>query len=283
MKDTVMKILKYILLIAVTVLFLFPVIYMLACSFMTGSQVSEMLNFSDGKYKELNMIPNMATLEQFYQTLFRKPEYLLKFWNSVVCTFPTVIGQVAVSSLAAFAFAKLKFPKADLLLKLFLATMMIPTQVTIIPLFVVMNKMSLINSYASVILPSIFRPFAVFLLVQQMRTIPNDYLDAASIDGASTFTVYFKVALPLCAPTLATLSITTFMESWNDYLWPLLMLTDKTKMTLPIALSTLNGQFATEYNVLMAGSLISMIPIILIYCFAQKYFQNGMMAGGIKG
>ena len=161
--------------------------------------------------------------------------------------------------------------------------MMIPTQVTIIPLFVVMNKMSLINSYASVILPSIFRPFAVFLLVQQMRTIPNDYLDAASIDGASTFTVYFKVALPLCAPTLATLSITTFMESWNEYLWPLLMLTDKTKMTLPIALSTLNGQFATEYNVLMAGSLISMIPIILIYCFAQKYFQNGMMAGGIKG
>lgn len=101
--------------------------------------------------------------------------------------------------------------------------------------------------------------------------------------GASTFTVYFKVALPLCAPTLATLSITTFMESWNDYLWPLLMLTDKTKMTFPIALSTLNGQFATEYNVLMAGSLISMIPIILIYCFAQKYFQNGMMAGGIKG
>lgn len=198
---------------------------------------------------------------------------------SVTYTFITLIS----ASMAAFAFAKLKFPKADLLLKVFLATMMIPTQVTIIPLFVVMNKMSLINSYASVILPSIFRPFAVFLLVQQMRTIPNDYLDAASIDGASTFTVYFKVALPLCAPTLATLSITTFMESWNDYLWPLLMLTDKTKMTLPIALSTLNGQFATEYNVLMAGSLISMIPIILIYCFAQKYFQNGMMAGGIKG
>lgn len=110
MKDTVMKILKYILLIAVTVLFLFPVIYMACLSFMTGSQVSEMLNFSDGKYKELNMIPNMATLEQFYQTLFRKPEYLLKFWNSVVCTFPTVIGQVAVSSLAAFAFAKIEIP-----------------------------------------------------------------------------------------------------------------------------------------------------------------------------
>ena len=230
----------------------------------------------------IEWIPKEPTVAS-YVKVFSKFPFVSTIGNSlfisVTYTFITLIS----ASMAAFAFAELKFPKADLLLKVFLATMMIPTQVTIIPLFVVMNKMSLINSYASVILPSIFRPFAVFLLVQQMRTIPNDYLDAASIDGASTFTVYFKVALPLCAPTLATLSITTFMESWNDYLWPLLMLTDKTKMTLPIALSTLNGQFATEYNVLMAGSLISMIPIILIYCFAQKYFQNGMMAGGIKG
>ena len=135
MKDTVMKILKYILLIAVTVLFLFPVIYMLACSFMTGSQVSEMLNFSDGKYKELNMIPNMATLEQFYQTLFRKPEYLLKFWNSVVCTFPTVIGQVAVSSSAAFAFAKLKFPFRDKLFFIYIILLILPLQVTLCLLY----------------------------------------------------------------------------------------------------------------------------------------------------
>ena len=108
-------------------------------------------------------------------------------------------------------------------------------------------------------------------------------LDAARVDGANIFQVYARVALPLCAPTLATLAVTTFMESWNDYLWPLLMLTDRAKMTLPIALSTLNGQYNTEYNVLMAGSLISMIPIIIIYLFAQKHFKNGLMAGGIKG
>ena len=151
------------------------------------------------------------------------------------------------------------------------------------PLFVVMNQLGLINHYASMILPSVFKPFAVFMLVQQMRTIPGDYLDAAKIDGASTFRIYRSVMLPLCVPTLATLSITTFMESWNDYLWPLLMPTDRAKMTLPIALSTLNGQYNTEYNVLMAGSLISMIPILLLYIFAQKYFKNGLMAGGIKG
>ena len=230
----------------------------------------------------IQWIPEEPTVAA-YLKVFSKFPFMKTIGNSLLISVTYTVITLISGSMAAFAFAKMKFPKADLLLKIFLATMMIPTQVTIIPLFVVMNKMSLINTYGSVILPSIFRPFAIFLLVQQMRTIPDDYLDAARIDGASSFRVYFKVALPLCAPTLATLSITTFMESWNDYLWPLLMLTDKAKMTLPIALSTLNGRYSTEYNVLMAGALISMIPIVLIYVFAQKYFRNGMMAGGIKG
>jgi multiple sugar transport system permease protein len=184
--------------------------------------------------------------------------------------------------MAAFAFAKMRFPFGNGIFKVYLATMMIPTQVTMIPLFVIMNKMGLINTYSSVILPSIFRPFAIFLLVQQIKTIPNGFIEAARIDGANLFQIYRKVLLPLCAPALATLAVTTFMESWNDYLWPLLMLTDSAKTTLPIALSTLNGQYATEYNVLMAGSLISMIPIIITYICAQKYFKNGLMDGGIK-
>lgn len=230
----------------------------------------------------IEWIPKEPTIAS-YVKVFSKFPFMQTIGNSLFISVTYTVITLFSASMAAFAFAKIRFPAADLLLKVFLATMMIPTQVTIIPLFVVMNKMELINSYSSVILPSIFRPFAVFLLVQQMKTIPNDYMDAASIDGASIFTIYRRVALPLCAPTLATLSITTFMESWNDYLWPLLMLTDKAKMTLPIALSTLNGQYATEYNVLMAGSLISMLPIIIIFIFAQKYFQNGMMAGGIKG
>lgn len=230
----------------------------------------------------IEWIPKEPTLAA-YVKVFSKFPFFRTIGNSLFISVTYTVITLISASMAAFAFAKLEFPRADMLLKIFLATMMIPTQVTMIPLFVVMNKMQFINTYSSVILPSIFRPFAIFLLVQQMRTIPNDYLDAARIDGASTFRVYFRVALPLCRPTLATLSITTFMEAWNDYLWPLLMLTDKAKMTLPIALSTLNGQYSTEYNVLMAGSLISMVPIILVYIFAQKYFENGMMAGGIKG
>lgn len=263
----------YIIGILIAVISLIPFAWMISTSLKARGALMSI---------PIEWIPKEPTLAAYEKVLTKFP-FLKTVANSLFISVSYTIITLISASMAAFAFAKIRFPRADLLLKVFLATMMIPTQVTIIPLFVVMNKLGLINTYGSVLLPSIFRPFAVFLLVQQMRTIPNDYLDAASIDGASTFTVYRKVALPLCAPTLATLSITTFMESWNDYLWPLLMLTDKSKMTLPIALSTLNGAYATEYNVLMAGSLISMVPIILIYIFAQKYFENGMMAGGIKG
>lgn len=230
----------------------------------------------------IEWIPDEPTLDAYREVFSRFP-FMRTIGNSLLVSISFTLITLISASMAAFAFAKIRFRGSDVILKLYLAMMMIPTQVTMIPLFIIMNRLGLIDSYASVILPSIFKPFAVFMLVQQMKSIPNDYLDAARVDGAGIFHVYGRIALPLCAPTLATLAVTTFMESWNDYLWPLLMLNDRSKMTLPIALSTLNGQYNTEYNVLMAGSLISMIPIIIIYLCAQKQFKNGLMAGGIKG
>ncbi len=230
----------------------------------------------------IEWIPDEPTLNAYSEVFSRFP-FMKTIGNSLFISVSYTLITLVSASMAAFAFAKVRFRGSEGILKIYLAMMMIPTQVTMIPLFVIMNNLGLIDSYASVILPSIFKPFAVFMLVQQMRSIPNDYLDAARVDGAGIFSVYARIALPMCAPTLATLAVTTFMESWNDYLWPLLMLTDRNKMTLPIALSTLNGQYNTEYNVLMAGSLISMIPIIIIYLCAQKQFKNGLMAGGIKG
>ena len=230
----------------------------------------------------IEWIPEEPTLDAYF-TVFERFPFLRAIGNSLLIAVCYTLLTLVSASMAAFAFTKIQFKGSGLLLGLYLATMMIPTQVTMIPLFVVMNQIGLINHYSSVILPAIFRPFAVFLLVQQMRTIPPDYMDAARIDGAGVWRIWRQVMLPLCAPSLATLAVTNFMDSWNDYLWPLLMLTDKAKMTLPIALSTLNGQYDTEYNVMMAGSLISMIPIILIYIFAQKYFKHGLMAGGVKG
>lgn len=230
----------------------------------------------------IEWIPEEPTLDAYF-TVFERFPFMRAIGNSLLIAVCYTLLTLVSASMAAFAFTKIQFKGSGFLLGLYLATMMIPTQVTMIPLFVVMNQIGLINHYSSVILPAIFRPFAVFLLVQQMRTIPPDYMDAARIDGAGVWRIWRQVTLPLCAPALATLAVTNFMDSWNDYLWPLLMLTDKAKMTLPIALSTLNGQYDTEYNVMMAGSLISMIPIILIYIFAQKYFKHGLMAGGVKG
>lgn len=263
----------YITSILLAVLALIPFLWMISTSLKSRGALMSI---------PIEWIPAEPTLDAYTEVFSRFP-FLRTIGNSIFISVAFTLITLVSASMAAFAFAKLRFRGSGVILSIYIATMMIPTQVTMIPLFVVMNRLGLIDSYASVILPSMFKPFAVFLLVQQMKTIPNDYLDAARIDGAGLFHIYFRVALPLCIPTLATLAVTTFMESWNDYLWPLLMLTDRNKMTLPIALSTLNGQYNTEYNVLMAGSLISMIPIIIIYIAAQKQFKAGLMAGGIKG
>lgn len=263
----------YVVSIVLAVIALIPFMWMISTSLKSRGALMSI---------PIEWIPAEPTLDGYAKVFSRFP-FLRTIGNSLLISVAYTIITLISASMAAFAFAKLRFRGSGAILSVYIATMMIPTQVTMIPLFVVMNRLGLIDSYASVILPSMFKPFAVFLLVQQMKTIPNDYIDAARIDGAGLFQTYRKVALPLCIPTLATLAVTTFMESWNDYLWPLLMLTDRNKMTLPIALSTLNGQYSTEYNVLMAGSLISMIPIIIIYVIAQKQFKNGMMAGGIKG
>ena len=263
----------YIVAVLLAVIALVPFVWMISTSLKSRGALMSI---------PIEWIPAEPTLDAYGEVFSRFP-FLKTIGNSLFITCSFTLLTIISASMAAFAVAKIRVRGSRLVLGLYLATMMIPTQVTMIPLFVVMNKLGLIDSYASVILPGIFKPFAVFMLVQQMRAIPNDFLDAARIDGAGIFQVYRRIALPMCAPTIATLAVTTFMESWNDYLWPLLMLTDRNKMTLPIALSTLNGQYNTEYNVLMAGSLISMIPIVIIYLCAQKQFKNGLMAGGIKG
>ena len=259
--------------ILLAVIALIPFLWMISTSFKSRGALMSI---------PIEWIPENPTWDAYIK-VFSKVPFAKTIANSLFISVSYTAITLLSSAMAAFAFAKLRFTGSRVIFGGYLATMMIPTQVTMIPLFVIMTKLGLKDSYASVIMPSIFRPFAIFLLVQQMRTIPEDLLAAARIDGAGVFQVFRKIALPLCIPSLATLSITTFMESWNDYLWPLLMLGDKDKMTLPIALSTLNGQYATEYNVLMAGSLVSMVPIIVIYIIAQRQFKSGMMAGGIKG
>lgn len=272
-KNAVRIILFYLLTFGIALIVVIPFFWMVSTSLKSKGAIMQI---------PIEWIPQNPTLNS-YKTVFTKFPLVQAIINSFGITIAYTVITILSASMAAFAITKIKFPYADIIFKLFLASMMIPTQVTLIPLFVIMNKLGLINTYPSVILPSLFRAFAVFLLVQQMRGIPNDFMEAAKIDGAGMFRIYAIVIMPLTKSAIATLTITTFMECWNDYLWPLLMLSDKTKMTLTLALNSLNGQYGTEYNLLMAGSLISMLPIMCIYAFAQKYFKAGLMSGGVKG
>lgn len=264
---------SYLTALLIGVVVMIPFLWMLSTSLKSKGALMQI---------PIQWIPKEPTLDS-YKTVFSRFPLLQAIGNSFLITCSYTLVTILSSSMAAFAITKIRFPYAEGIFKLYLASMMIPTQVTLIPLFVIMNRLGLINTYPSVILPSLFRAFAVFMLVQQMRSIPNDYMEAARIDGAGIFRIYARVIMPLTKSAIATLTVTTFMESWNDYLWPLLMLSDKNKMTLTLALNSLNGQYGTEYNLLMAGSLISMIPIIMIYACAQKYFQAGLMSGGVKG
>lgn len=263
----------YMVSIIISVIVMVPFFWMLSTSLKNKGALMAL---------PVQWIPDEPTLNAYSQVFSRFP-FLRAVGNSLFITVSYTLITIFSSSMAAYAFTKIKFPLGDAIFKLYLASMMIPTQVTLIPLFIIMNYLKMTNTYGSVILPSLFKAFGIFLLVQNMRSIPNDFLEAARIDGAGMWYIYRKIMLPLSAPAIATLAITTFMDSWNDYLWPLVMLSDRNKMTITLALNSLNGQYATEYNILMAGSLISMIPIICVYIGANSRMKTGIMVGGVKG
>lgn len=204
-------------------------------------------------------------------------------FNSLFISVLTTVITIFCAAMAAYAFAKIEFKGREKLFGIYLATMMVPGQVTIIPMFIVLNQLKLVNTFTGLLAPTIFNAFAIFMLRQQMKSISNDFIDAGIIDGASHFRIFRSIILPLASPVMATLGVITFMGAWNDYFWPLVILTDPRKMTLSLALQNINGQYPSFYNVLMAGSLLSMLPILVIYAFAQKYFKAGLQVGGIKG
>jgi multiple sugar transport system permease protein len=230
----------------------------------------------------IQWIPESPSLDA-YTKLFQIFPFMRAFLNSCIVSIAATAITLLSASMAAYAFAKLRFRGREGLFVLVLATMMIPSQVSIIPIFIVLKNVGLLNRFAGLLAPCLFNAFAIFFLRQQIATIPADYTDAAVMDGATHFRIFRQVVMPLAGSILATLGVITFMGVWNDYFMPLIVLSSKTRMTLPIALSQINGEYATYYNVLMAGSLLSMLPIICIYIVAQRYFESGLQLGGIKG
>ena len=267
------NIIFYVVSVALAVMVVIPFYWMIITSLKSKGALMAL---------PIQWIPHHPTL-QSYRKVFSLFPFGKAILNSLFVSITFTVITVLSSSMAAFAIAKIRFKGAGVFFRMYLMSMMIPTQITLIPLFIIMSRLNLTNTYTSVISPSIFSAFSIFLLVQNLRSLPDDFMEAARIDGASLWTTFFRVIMPMEKPVLATLVITTFMGAWNDYLWPLVMLSDKNKMTLTLALNTLNGQYGTEYNVLMAGCLISMIPIIVVYIIAQTQMKQGITAGGVKG
>jgi multiple sugar transport system permease protein len=202
--------------------------------------------------------------------------------NSLIIAIVSTLLQLVTSAMAAYVFARMPFRGRGVIFILYLATMMIPFQVLIVPLFAEMKTLGLINTYAGAILPTIASAFGVFLLRQAMSTVPYDLDQAATLDGAGHFRIFFQIMLPLVRPALATLTVFAFLNTWNSFLWPLIILRDPLMQTLPVALSSLQGQYATQWDVLMAGSVISIIPMFALYVFAQKYIVQGVAGTGLK-
>jgi len=205
------------------------------------------------------------------------------FINSLIVSLSVVAGKLVVCSLGAYAFARLTFPGRDLLFLVYLATMMIPFQVTVIPLYVLMKTLGWHNTYLALITPGIFSAFGTFLLRQFFLTIPSSLQDAAIVDGCSHFRIYLHVILPLSKPALATLGVFAFMTTWNAFLWPLIVINDIEMFTLPLGLAAFQGLYVTHWNLMMAAALISTIPILLAFIFAQRFFVRGIALTGIKG
>ncbi len=205
------------------------------------------------------------------------------FVNSLFVSITVTLGQVLTSSLAAYAFARLRFKFRDQLFLGYLATMMIPGTVTMIPVFILIKKLGWIDTYAALILPGMFSAYGTFLLRQFFLSIPKDLEESAVIDGASKLTIYWKIIMPLSKPALATLTTFVFLWVWNDFMWPLIVTNSMEMKTLPVGLSAFQGLYTTNWTLLMAAAVIVLIPVLILYVFNQRYFIKGIALSGLKG
>jgi len=227
-------------------------------------------------------IPN-PPVTHTYPDVWNELPFVNFFINSTYITLASVVGQLLVCSLSAYAFARLEFRGRDKLFYLYLATMMIPGQVTLIPAFILMGWLHWIDTAWALIVPGLGSAFGIFLLRQFFLTIPRELEDAAKIDGYGLFGIYWRIILPLSKPALATLAVFTFLGSWNDFLWPFVVINTPENMTLPVGLSFLQQNYTTQWPQLMAGSTMSLIPVVIVFLLAQRYFVEGITMTGLKG
>ena len=217
-----------------------------------------------------------------YRDLFRMIPILRYLWNSIYVSAAVTFANIFFCSLAGYAFAKHRFWGRDKIFFVLLGSLMIPWQVNIISGFILMRKLGWLNSYNALIVPVMAGVFGVFLCRQFIMSIPDDLIDAAKIDGCGEFTIYRLVILPLIKPVLATLAIFTFLQQWNNFVWPLIVINSSSMRTLPLALSVLNGQFGTRFAMIMAGAVVATTPMLIVFLSFQKYFMKVVAMTGLK-
>jgi multiple sugar transport system permease protein len=251
---------------------LFPLFWMITASLMPAGEANT---------DPPPILPSRVTFEH-YAELFTRLNLGQAFFNSTLLAAAVTLLSLLLNSMAGYAFAKLRFRGRGKIFGFLLAALVLPTQVAILPLFLLLREMHLISTYWGVILPGMASIFGIFLVRQYALSIPDELLDAARIDGASEFRIFIEIVLPLCRPILVTLAIFTFLGTWNDFLWPLVVLTDQSRYTLPVALANLFGEHVQDTELMMAGSVLTVLPVLLLFLFLQRHYIQGLLMGGVK-
>ena len=268
------KVIVYVILILIALVMIIPFLWMLSASIKSDREVFQMNPFV--------WIPENPRWRN-YADIWTKIPFLKFVENTVFLTIVVTLLQLLTSSFAAYSFAKLHFRHKNALFLAYIATIAMPWQVYMVPQFIMMRGMGLNDKLLAMICLQAFSAFGVFLMKQFYEGIPSELCEAARIDGMSEYKIYAKIMLPLSKPSLSTLTIFTFVNTWNDYLGPLIYLKTETKKTIQLGLKMFIGQYSAEYGLIMAGSVVSLIPVIIVFLCLQKYFVEGVASTGLKG
>lgn len=261
------------LLLLVAVLTLFPLAWMLAVSLMPAGASSA--------YPP-PLIPEHPTLDN-YRALLQHAGMARHFLNSLVLSCAATLLSLLFNVSAGYAFAKLRFRGREQITRLLLGALVIPAQVAMLPLFLMLKMLGLVNTFAGVLVPSLAGIFSIFLVRQYAATLPDELLEAARIDGASELRIFTSIVVPLLRPILVTLAVFTFLGTWNDFLWPLIVLNDGRLYTLPVALASLSREHVQDSELMMAGSVVTVLPVLLVFLLLQRYYMQGLSSGAVKG
>lgn len=283
----------FTVMVVVSLVALFPILLTVLNSFMSSAEIETnygaILKSLPGYNSQsktylvnepvLNFIPDMVSFKQYATLLFKSPAYLFKFWNSILLVVPIVLGQLAVGSLAAYSFARYRRRRREILFFSYIILMLMPFQVTLVPNYIVAQRLNIFNSWAAIILPGIFSTFSVFLLTKYMRQIPSSYIEAAKLDGAGEWHIFWHICIPTCKSALYAISILLFIDYWNMVEQPLLLLENTDKHPLSVFLSQINQK---EIGIAFAASFVFMIPPLLMFFYGEQYLIEGISRSGIK-